>query len=250
MVQAIQMKRRQFLRNGLFTLATLEGMNVRGLGREPGPAAASITIENDYVRHVIGADGRNLHFLDKQTGKDYCRSDPSSSFCRVKKGGKEFAASAASFAGGLISVRFGESGIDAVLKVSSRGRYCVWEVISLNDPGVEELVFFDLPLTLQGTLAEPFAGCALALNLQTNVPEIPGLNSRLRAMCYPRFGFAGAKVAIIGCPTAQPPRGHAGSGDGCSRPASLVTGRSLGAGCHHQPRLLPFQFRESFRGNR
>jgi hypothetical protein len=197
------MKRRQFLRNGLFTLATLERMNARGLGQAPVPPAASIIIENDYVKHVIGADGRNLHFLDKRTGKDYCRSDPASSFCRVKKGGKEYVASAASIADGLISVRFGESGIEAVLKVSSRGQYCVWEVQSLNDPKVEEFVFFDLPLTLQGKLAEPFAGCALALNLQTNVPEIPGLNSRLRAMCYPRFGFADAKVAIIGCPTAR-----------------------------------------------
>src|SRR5208282_2247837 len=203
MVRAIQMKRRQFLTNSLFTLATLERMNNRRLGREPGPSAASIIIETDYVRHVIGGDGRNLHFLDKQTGQDYCRSDPASSFCRVKKGREEYAASAASFAGGLISVRFGESGIEAVLKVSSLGRYCVWEVTSLNDPGVEELVFFDLPLSLQGTLAELFAGCALALNLQTNVLEIPGLNNRLRALCYPRFGFAGAKAAIIGCPTAR-----------------------------------------------
>ena len=77
------------------------------------------------------------------------------------------------------------------------------EVLSISDEHVEEMMFFDLHLTLRGTLQEPFAGCALALNLKTNVPELPGANSRLRASCYPRFDFSGAKLAIIGCPQSH-----------------------------------------------
>ena len=77
------------------------------------------------------------------------------------------------------------------------------EVLSIAGEQVEELVFVDLSLMLEGVPEEPFAGCALALNLQTNVPELPRANSRLRAMCYPRFGFTGAKVALIGCPQGE-----------------------------------------------
>jgi len=160
----------------------------------------AISIENEYVRYVIGSDGTNLHFIDKRTDTDYCVQEPKSSFARVKQSGKEFNASEATITEGQITVCFGESGVSAVIEVTEREHYFVLEVLSVTGEQVEELVFIDLPLTLQGTPEESFSGCALALDLQTNVPELPRANSRLRAMCYPRFGFAGAKVAIIGCP--------------------------------------------------
>ena len=160
----------------------------------------NISIENEYARYVIGADGTNLHFIDKRTNTDYCAQEPKSSFARVKQAGQEVNASESSYADGRITVRFSDSGVSAVMGVTAKEHYFVLEVLSVTGEEVEELVFADLSLTLQGTPEEPFAGCALALNLQTNVPELPQANSRLRAMCYPRFGFAGAKVALIGCP--------------------------------------------------
>ena len=163
----------------------------------------AIEIENRYVRYVIGSDGRNLHFVDKRTGKDYCVQEPGSSFARVKKAGRNYDASSVSYADGRLKVQFGESGVGAVIGVVARDRYFVLEVVSVSDEDVEELVFLDLRLTLRGVPEEPFAGCALALNLQTNVPEIPGPNSRLRAACYPRFGFPGSKVALIECPQGE-----------------------------------------------
>ena len=164
---------------------------------------ATISIENEYARYTIADDGTNLNFIDKRTDTDYCPQEPRSSFARVKKAGQEFNASEASYADGRITVQFGESGVGAVIGVTVKERYLVLEVLSVTGEQVEELVFVDLPLTLQGTPEEPFAGCALSLNLQTNVPELPRANSRLRAMCYPRFGFAGAKVALIGCPQSE-----------------------------------------------
>src|SRR5262249_31507378 len=56
---------------------------------------------------------------------------------------------------------------------------------------------------LHGSPGESFAACALALNLQTLVNELPQPATRLTASCFPRFGFAGAKVAILGCPKGQ-----------------------------------------------
>ena len=167
----------------------------------------SISIENEYARYVIAADGTNLHFVDKRTGADHCVREPGSSFARVRRAGQEINASSASYNDGQISVGFGESGIRAVMAVTAENHYFVLEVLSVTGEGAEELVFVDLPLTERGHGApsDPqseasFAGCTLALNLQTNVPELPGANSRLRAICYPRFGFAGAKVALIGSP--------------------------------------------------
>ena len=54
------------------------------------------------------------------------------------------------------------------------------EVLSVTGDGVEEFTFVDVPLTSEGAADEPFAACALALNLQTNVRELPG---RSRAGC-------------------------------------------------------------------
>ena len=59
------------------------------------------------------------------------------------------------------------------------------------------------PLKLKLTPDEPFAACALARNLKTNVLELPRPSTHLWAGCYPRFGLAGASVAIIGCPAPK-----------------------------------------------
>jgi hypothetical protein len=159
------------------------------------------TLQNRYVRYVIGADGRNVEFADRRTGRNYAA--PDAPFARVKKDGKEYPATQVSFADGKLTVTFGDSGVRAVLKPTVLPHYLTLEVLSVTGEGAQELSFADIPLTLKGDPGEPFAGCALALNLQTNVNELPRANSRLRALCYTRFGFAGAKVALLGCPTGQ-----------------------------------------------
>jgi len=157
--------------------------------------AMAIEFENDYLMYVIGSDGGNLHFMDRRTGKEYCNSG--TACAQVKMAGQYHDASSASYSDGQMSLRFGDSGVSAAIGVTAEKHYLVLEVLSL-DGDVEEFVFTNIQLTTKGN-AE-FAGCALALNLQTNVTEIPQSNTRLRAMCYPRFGFAGARAAIIGCP--------------------------------------------------
>jgi hypothetical protein len=169
--------------------------------RAESPSPVRIT--TDDAEYVLGADGQSLHFIDRRTGADYCVQKPRTPFARVRKNGQEHPATAVSYAGGVLSVQFGRSGASAAIQVTAKKRYCVLEVKELRGDGVEELVFVDLRLTTQGLAEEPFAACALALNLQTKVPELPQAARRLRASCYPRFGFAGAKVALIGCPQAD-----------------------------------------------
>ncbi len=159
-----------------------------------------IEFKNDCATLTIGSDGKGLHFVDNRTGADYAEGAP---FAKVRKAGREYPATAASLSHGKLTLQFGDSGVGAALKITPRKRHFEVEVLSVTDEGADEFTFVYMPLKLKGELEERFVACALALNLQTNVLELPGASSILRAMCYPRFGFAGAKVALIGCPTPE-----------------------------------------------
>lgn len=156
-----------------------------------------ITLANASFRYVMSEGGENLHFIDRATGIDYAERSPCAS---VKKEGADHPVTSASCKGDLLTLEFGAVGASAVVRTKIEPRYLVLEVVAFTGTDVEELTFANVALRLTGTLRDPFAACALALNLRTNVHELPGPMSRLRAMCYPQFGFAGAATAIIACP--------------------------------------------------
>lgn len=160
-------------------------------------------VETDALRYVVAADATSQAFVDRATGRDWCRQDPRSPCASVQKAGKAHPATVASLKDGVLDLRFGDTGLSASLRISPRGPWLEVEVLGVQGDGAERLTFIDIPLTARGTPEEPFAACVLALNLQTNVHEIPGLASRLRAEADPRFGFAGAKAALVGCPQDQ-----------------------------------------------
>ena len=162
----------------------------------------AITLENDYVQIVLGADGSNLGFIDKATGTAYGAPQAAPVFARVGRGGEDFPATSASYAEGLLNLAFAGAEARAVIRVEVQPRYLTFEVVEVQGE-VDSLTFVDAQLTLAGTLAESFSACVLALNLQTNVAEIPGPNSRLRATCCARFGLVGAKATIVACPQAE-----------------------------------------------
>lgn len=180
-------------------IATL--VNVAATTEAESPSV--VTVANDYVRFSIAADGRYLHFADRQSGMDHCARGPSATRPRVRIGGKDQNATAASAQGDVVRLSFGTTGVAAKLRLRSAKHYLTVEVVSLEGEGVECFTFLDVSLTLKGSPDEPFAACALALNLKTNVTQIPMASRRLQAMCYPRFGFAGAQAAIVGCPQVE-----------------------------------------------
>ena len=163
---------------------------------------AVCTLENDYLKFLVDAQGRGLAFVDRRDGKDYLTSPPEA-IARVKLAGKDHDATEAHSADGKLTLAFGTTGVQATLRPQLRTHYLVFEVLDVQGPAIEELVFANVALTLQGTPEEPFAACALALNLKTNVEEFPKAAHRLRAACYPEFGTTGAKVALIGCPQSE-----------------------------------------------
>jgi hypothetical protein len=165
-------------------------------------ASMGFRLENADAIYEVGGDARHLRLVDKRTGTDYCRA-ARSAFAQVRKGGRVVPASSVDWDNGTVTVHFGKSGVTATIAAVAEKHYLTLEVLSVEGEGVEELVFANVQLTLRATPKEDFACCALALNLKTNVPELPGANRRLWAACYPRFGFAGAKVALIACPSGQ-----------------------------------------------
>ncbi len=159
-----------------------------------------VEIESKYAKYVIGVDGTNLHFIDKQATKDYCLLKPATKFAHLTKNGTEYYASSVVFRDGKIEVQFGSSDVSAVIEIISNPDYFSLKVLSISDTTIEKLTFLDIPLDCQGKVTEPFQFCALALNLQTNVIALPGPMNHLEAKAFKRFGFDGAQVAIIACP--------------------------------------------------
>ncbi len=179
------------------------GVVAAGLSAGNLPAAEAepaCTLENEYLKYVIGSNGRNLQFVDKQSGKDYCGGNKSHPAFSLIKDSKGIAVSAVTYADGLLTAQFGQSGATVVIRPLVRKHDIVMEVVSVSPEDVEEVTFADIPLTLKARPDEPFVACALALDLKTNVAGIPRPVSLLRAKCYSRFGCAGAKVSLIGCP--------------------------------------------------
>ena len=168
-----------------------------GLARSE--AKTAMELKNDFVIWKIDTDGRSFQFTDKSSGKSYC-AQADTPFARLSKGGRGYDVTGASAKGSRLELNFGDSGVQAVLEAKAEKRCLTFEVLSVTGEGVDELAFANLDLSLKGDRDEPFAACALALNLKTNVSELPRASSRLRALCYPRFGFEGAKVAIVACP--------------------------------------------------
>ncbi len=165
------------------------------------PASAVATFANDYATLAIAPNGQILAYKDRSSGTNYCRG--AAPFARLRKGAVSHDATKAELKDGRLTLTFADSGVTATLRVDVMKRHFIVEVVSVEPDGVDELTFVEIPLTLKGTTDETFAACAMALNLQTKVRGIPQATSRLEAACYPRFGFAGAKVALIGCPRGE-----------------------------------------------
>lgn len=173
------------------------------LGLQAGqPDEPVATYTTDTLRWTIGADGRTAGFVDSATGADYCRREPPAPLARARLGERWHEANAAVMVDGALRLAFADTPATVDLTVTPRGRYLV-ATVTAADEAIDELVFLNVPLTLRGSLEEPFAACALALGLQTKVPSLPGPASRLEASCVRRFGLVGAAVGILACPTAQ-----------------------------------------------
>jgi len=156
-----------------------------------------IELSNQHAMLQIDADGF-CALTDRGTGTNYFATGVP--FFSIMKEGQNFPATSLLREADFHTADF--PGARAVLRVTAEQRYFLFQVVEVQGD-IEQLTFLDLRLDLPGTLDDPFIACALALNLQTNVPDLPGPMRRPQAMCYPRTRFAGAKAALIACPPGE-----------------------------------------------
>ncbi|MBQ3387793.1 MAG: hypothetical protein IJG60_01105 [Thermoguttaceae bacterium] len=162
-------------------------------------SAAEAVLETDTLRYVIGEDGKNISLFDKVGGHEYLEKD-SPSFCALAKiGGAEYPADSAEFDGHLLRLSFAEEAITAAIKVTPSGGSLIFETAEVTGEP-DELVFVNIPLTLEAKPYEPFAACALALTPFTHVRRFPALHDAYWAEAAARFGLVGAKAALVGVP--------------------------------------------------
>jgi hypothetical protein len=170
-------------------------------GGDGAPTARPFyAMENARVKYTISPEGKNLGFVDCASGIDYLRPEAASACALVRLDGRDYPASSASLSNGRLVLRFGDAGVEAVLKVEQRTSWIGLTVESVKGAAIESLVFLNVPLRLKGTPEEPFGACALSLNLATRVDALPALQSELRAAAHRKFGIVGAKAALVGIP--------------------------------------------------
>ena len=227
----------------LLAIALLLGFAPVLAAEEERPVMA-LRIENDYLLQILAPDATTVAFTDKTSATNRATPAP---FAVITKGGQEIPATALmatprSVKTGetaRLDLKFGASGVSAVLRLCVYPRYYTVEVASVSTEDIEQLTFGNLSTTLKGTPEEPLALAGMALNLKTNVPDYPWPVSATRAYCYPQFGLCGAKVALVTCPfselrktmqevvSAAPELPHSSLGGPWAMDAPIVSGSYL-----------------------
>ena len=228
---------------------TVAGLCLAGTAAQAEPQTTT-RLMNEYVECVLGRDGCSRHVFDRRTGADYALADSRTPVARVKRKGQEHVASELSYANGILSVKFGDSGISAVMEVTVKPRYFIFEVKQLTGDGVEEFTFVDIPLSTRGLPDEPFAACALALNLQTNVRELPQAASRLAGRVLSAVRLCRRQGRDPRLPNGRAALAHEGGRRRGPGAAAVADRRPVGPGCARELRLLPDDQRTDRRAGR
>jgi hypothetical protein len=161
-----------------------------------------VILENRNFRYEISKEGKNLSFIDKKSGTDYLRKDSVSWCAKLTANGRDYNISRVTYRRRSLILEFAEAGTMVDIKVVKTRNHIDLKVESIEGEA-DALTFVNIPLTLEGMPYEPFAACALSMNLFTRVRELPALQSNLWATCYRKFGLKGAEVTIIGVPQKQ-----------------------------------------------
>ncbi|GMW02403.1 MAG: hypothetical protein AMXMBFR84_35390 [Candidatus Hydrogenedentota bacterium] len=164
-----------------------------------------LVFEADSFRYVLSRNATSVAFVDKTTGQDYCDNTSGIPFA-VWIDERAHPASSATLVDGQLVVQFTDASRQATFRVTPSKQSLVFELVSLSPAStpLRELQFATIPLTLKGTLEEPFAVSPLALNIETYCPTIPGYTATLPGVkCFEKLGMVGAAVAIVGCPSPQ-----------------------------------------------
>lgn len=161
--------------------------------------AAPVELSTDHLRLLLGPDATLQGFVDTATGHDYAAAPEGNAVFWAMAGGATVPATALKRAGRMLRVEFGHAG-SMTLAVRQGANTLTLTLQGVTGESIESVSLCDLPTSLPESLDAPFVACALARNNRTNVAAVPGPTARLAAVAYADLGFAGASVALIGCP--------------------------------------------------
>ena len=163
----------------------------------------SARLETDRLIYEIGADGLNHALRNRQTGENYLASE--SPFMLVEKNSQRIGSTAVARDGETLHVKFGDSGVEATVRVRALPQYLTLELIAVNDRTVSFVELANLPLTLTKYVGHSLAVCrddtygvaVLPLNLETHSRTE---NAVLVAEADRRVRLEGTAVALVGSP--------------------------------------------------
>jgi len=163
-----------------------------------------IHLETDSLIYEIGTDGLNHAFRDRRTGENLLAKP--SNFMSVEKDGRHIGSTAVERDGENLRVKFGESGIEAQVRVKTLADYLTFELVSISDPTVSSVELARLPLTLTEHISTTLASCrndkyaaaVIPLNIETHSA---GEGAVLIVEADRRVRLEGTKYALVGSPT-------------------------------------------------
>ncbi len=172
--------------------------------------SSNITLENDHVTYQISSGGKNVGFVCRRTGKQYCAQPGERPFLLLKKGGVLHEPASCYYADGRLSVEFSQAVVTVVVKVLTKEQHFVFEIESVSDPQVDEIWLLNLGVSLSkyvsvmsGVATDgEFAACLRALNLQVR-GQIGEQPASLAGTSYREYGHIGARIALAGCPHTE-----------------------------------------------
>ncbi len=167
-------------------------------------------LQNELCRYVVGGDGTNVYFGTPDGQHNVCQ--PGHSFMQVCIDGQIYPASKVRFDPPSYYVEFAGTGVTVRVRGEAKPDYLALTVMQTEGEKIQWLRLANLQTDITqsvGTLVnaawdDKFAACVLACNDQTESFGADGAKGHLCAQCYPEFGLVGARVAIIGLPTAVP----------------------------------------------
>ncbi len=169
------------------------GMTVQATSQE-------IVLQNSTIRMEADARGHVTALLDRARGVSIAGAAGQLGQLTTKSG--PVLPLHAIYRQGVLELDYGSHGTVSI-RVKTKGSAITFQVKQARLTDADRLVLFDIPLTLKGIPAEPTSACALALNLQTNVEEVPRATNQLKAYAISKFGFAGAAASIVVSKTKQ-----------------------------------------------
>jgi hypothetical protein len=179
---------------------------VSGDSARPVQSVSVIVLKTDRLVYTIGADGQNRRLQDPHTGKDYLAHH--TAFMYIEKDGQRHASTHVESAGGVLRVKFGESKVEASVRVGALRRYLTFELIAVSDSTVSRAELLNLPLSMTNKVSQTIASArdreyavaAVPLNIETHSSAV---GSVLIGEAYSRVRLAGTKIALVGCPPAE-----------------------------------------------